>query len=297
MPSIDQLISGIPKLGSYGGVLDELEAVLGDMQSTLADVCTVIETDSALTARLLKLGNSCFFGFPKRLETVFETVCLIGVQQVRDLTAAAAVIKLFEGIAADHVNMESYWKHCLACGVASRSLAIARQLPKPEKFFVAGLLHDIGRLVLLSRAPDKAREIFSLYGANRRLLWEVETKVLGYDHAEIGAHLLQTWNYPPNLIMAVWHHHTPLETGTYQVEACLVHLADHLVNAMQMGGSGERWVPPVDLKAWDRLRLSTEVLESVVHSIDEQVSAVEQSFLVSPGKPQPEKAHGTVHLS
>ncbi len=279
MLTVDGLVQGIPKLASYAGVLHELDEVLNNVESTLTDVTIVIEKDPALTARLLKLGNSCFFEFSSRVETVFETLSLIGTQQVRDLIATSAVIKMFDGVSVSQVSMESFWKHSLSCGVAARILAIARRLPKPERYFTAGLLHDIGRLVLFSRLPDKAREIFRLYEGRRMLLTEAEKQVLGFDHTEIGAGLLQAWNYPANLISAVRYHHMAMAPNTFQIEACLIHVADHLINAMQLGGSGEHWVPPLDMRAWDRLSLATDLLESIVKSIDDQILAVEQVFL------------------
>ena len=120
------------------------------------------------------------------------------------------------------------------------------------------------------------------------LLREAEYRTLGFDHAEIGERLLRSWNYPLNLVNAVRYHHHPMSAGVSQMEASLVHLADYFVNAMQFGSSGERNVPPLQEKAWDRLNLEPSMLESLMETIDEQVAAVEQAFLVSePPNPAP----------
>ncbi len=280
MPATPQaMVDGIPSLGSCAGVLDEIESVLADPQSTLADVASVIEKDPDLTARLLRLGNSSFFGFPSRIETVSETISLIGVQQVQDLIAVSTVVELFTGVSGDHVNMRTFWKHSLACGIAARALAMARRVPKPEKFFVAGLLHDLGRLVLYSRAPDRAREVFRVHKAEGLMLRQAEEKVLGFDHAAIGEALLRSWNYPSNLISAVRNHHCPMMAGAFQLEASIVHVADVIVNAMQLGSSGEHRVPTLNPKAWERLNLGVEVLEPVLDRVDTQISDVEGAFL------------------
>lgn len=152
-------------------------------------------------------------------------------------------------------------------------------MPAAEKFFVAGLLHDLGRLVLLSRAPRKASEVFTLYNGRRMLLRQAERETLGFDHAQIGEEMLRVWQFPLNLINAVAHHHQPLAAGIFQLESSIVHLADYLVHAMQMGNSGERFVPPLNLKAWDRIGLSVDVLDSVMRSVDEQIEAVHNIFL------------------
>jgi HD-like signal output (HDOD) protein len=277
--NIEYLISGIPTLGSCGDVLHEIEEVLNDSDSTLTDVGVVIEKDPDLTARLLKLGNSSFFGFPSRMETVSETISLIGIQQVQDLISVSVVVEIFEGVSEELANMASFWKHSMACGLAARQLALARRVPKPEKFFVAGLLHDIGRLVLYSRAPEDAQLVFAQYLGETVLLREAELAVLGFDHTEIGEALLKVWNYPANLSSAVRFHHHPISAGPYQLEASIVHVADHIVNALQLGCSGERWIPPLLGKAWDRLNLPVEILESVVETVDGQIVEVERAFL------------------
>jgi len=282
--NLKQLTFAMPNLGSYSGVIAEVEAVVNDANSTLTSLGEVIEKDPGLASRLLRLGNSAFFGFANRLETVSEAISLIGIQQVLDLLTASNVIEAFEGISPEHVSMESFWKHSLACGVGARCLAIARQLPAAEKFFLAGLLHDLGRLVLLSRVPKKATEIFDLYQAKRMLLRDAERQVLGFDHAEIGEELLRSWHYPANLVHAVAYHHTPMAAGVFQLESSVVHVADYIVHAMQMGNSGERFVPPLSKPAWERVGLTTSVIESVMESIDDQIAAVQESFLRFPKK-------------
>ena len=285
--TIYHLTHGIPSLGSCAGIIQEISAVLGDQNSTLANLAEVVEKDPDLTARLLKLGNSAFFGFPSRLETVSDAINLIGIQQVQDLILASSVVELFEGISPESVNMESFWKHSLACAVGARCLAVARQLPKAEKFFVAGLLHDLGRLVLLCRAPAEAARVISLCQGQRRLMRDVEFELLGFDHTHIGESLMKQWQYPPNLVSAVAFHHHPMSAGVFQLESSVIHLADYLVHAMQMGGSGERFVPPLNARAWERLGLSTVIIETVIKSIDEQIEVVRQVFLAATRRPKP----------
>ena len=176
--------------------------------------------------------------------------------------------------------MESFWRHSLACGIGARLLALERRLPKPDKFFVAGLLHDVGRLVLFAQAPQISQQVFELYQREKLLLREAETRVLGYDHQQIAEVLLHLWKFPVNLVQAVAYHHQPMSSQIAKEEASVVHLSDHLVNAMQIGSSGERHVPPLQMKAWEILRLSPEVLPSIVGAgIDEQLEAVQADFL------------------
>ena len=221
-----------------------------------------------LTARLLRLANSPFFGFANRLSTVAEAVSLLGIQQIQDMIVASSVLEQFKGVPDKFVNKDSFWRHSLAVGITARLLAMERRLPKPDKFFVAGLLHDVGRLVLLSQAAEWAQTVFELYQRERLLLREAEKRMLGYDHQQIAAELLQSWSYPPVLVQAVAFHHTPGQSVA-RMEAAVVHIADHLVNAMGIGSSGEQFIPPLEDKAWSLLGLELETLTKIVEAVDE----------------------------
>ena len=284
-PSISDLIGGVPSsLGSYGPVLDEIEEALQSPQCSLVTMGEAIEKEPDLTARLLRLANSSFYGFSNRLATVAEAVSLIGIQQVQDLILASSIVERFAGVGDDLVSMESFWRHSLACGLGARLIAMERRLPKADKYFVAGLLHDIGRMVLYSQAPAWAQQVFRAYGAERILLREAEMLVLGYDHQQIGEALLRHWKYPTNLVMAVGNHHRPAMSEGAREEAAVVHLSDHLVNAMRIGSSGERFVSPLNPKAWEVLHLAPEALSAIVTGIDDQIEAVQEVFLANVGK-------------
>lgn len=279
-PGVIKLISGIPSsLGSYAPVLEEIETLLESPECSLVTIGEAIEKEPDLTARLLRLANSSFYGFSSRLSTVTEAISLIGIQQVQDLILASSIIAQFKGVEDEFVSMESFWKHSLACGTCSRLLAMEKRLPKADKFFVAGLLHDMGRLVLFSRAPQQAKEVFELYRNERVLLHEAEKRVLGFDHQEVAAAVMQQWKFPANLVQAVACHHQPEAADTARQEASVVHLADHLVNALQLGSSGERNVPPLSMRAWETLNLPTTVLPSIVAGMDAQLGAVQEVFL------------------
>lgn len=281
-PSIKAMVQAVPRsLGSYGPVLQEIEQALQSPQCNLNTIGEAIQKDPDLTARLLRLANSPFFGFANRLSTVAEAVSLLGIQQIQDMIVASSVLEQFKGVPDNLVNKHSFWQHSLAVGLTARLLAMERRLPKPDKFFVAGLLHDVGRLVLLSQAEEWVRAVFELYQREKILLRDAEKKVLGYDHQDIAAELLQSWSYPPTLVQAVAFHHTPGQSVA-RLDAAVVHIADHLVNAMGIGSSGEQFVPPLDEKAWALLDLNPDVLARLVEAVDEQILAVEEAFLKKP---------------
>ena len=278
-PTIKAMVQAIPRsLGAYGPVLREIEEALQSPQCSLNAMGDAIQKDPDLTARLLRLANSPFYGFASRLSTVAEAVGLVGIQQIQDMIVASSVLEQFKGVPDDLVSKVSFWRHSLAVGTAARLLAMERRLPKPDKFFVAGLLHDVGRLVLFSQAAEWAQKVFELYQRERILLRDAERRILGYDHQQIAAELLQSWSYPAVLIQAVAFHHAP-EGSVAHTDAAVVHVADHLVNAMGIGSSGEHFIPPLSEKACAALGLGPEPLAGIVAAVDDQILVVEEAFL------------------
>lgn len=279
--SLEAFISDVPRLSSFAGVVGKLESVMRDSSSSLQEVAEMVGQDQSLTARLLRLANSSFYGFPNRLETIQEAVTLLGLQQIQDLVWASTVIRIFAGVPSEFVTMAEFWKHSIACGIASRTLALSLDVARPEKFFVCGLLHDIGRMVIYTKQLNKTREIFLLQKNERLLLRQAEEKTLGFDHAQIGESLLKQWNFPPNLVNAVrWHHH-PMASDGFQLDASIVHVADYLMHAFGFGTSGERFIPPLDKRACERIDLSLQTLEQIMDEVRSQVYAVEKAFLHS----------------
>jgi len=178
----------------------------------------------------------------------------------------------------------------LACGIGARALGMACQIPHADKLFLAGLLHDLGRLVLFSKAPDKAMEIFALRTQRKMLLREAEQAVLGFDHARLGEELLRFWHYPANLTQAVAFHHQPLAADVFPLESSVVHIADYLVHAMQMGNSGEIYVPPLNLAAWERVGLPIDGIDGIIQAIDDHIEAVQHAIAGLPPSASPSKA-------
>lgn len=267
------LIDSSPELGSPPMVYNRLMEVINHPRGGAGDVANVIRQDTSLTARLLRLVNSAFFAFPKKIETVSQAVSVVGTSQVRDLSLATSITGLFKDIPEDLIDVEGFWKHSLATGVAARVLAGLRSEANVERFFVAGILHDVGRLVLLLRAPVVAREILEYSREKDVHLFEAEKEVTGFDHARVGAVLMKHWGMPDVLQEGLGYHHIPAKAARYPVEASTLHVADILAHALQFGGSGERYVPPVSAGGWAKLGLDAGSIGFAVEEIDRQYSA------------------------
>lgn len=277
-PSIEDLMEGSIQLESLPTIFYQINEAVENPETSFAEIGHIISQDSALTARLLKIVNSSFFGFSSKVETIMHAITVVGMAQLRDLALATAIINNFKGIPKDAVNMQSFWQHSIATGLAGRVIAVYLKEPNPERFYVLGLLHDLGRLLLYLAIPEDMSRVLVKY-SHGGLLHEAENEILGWDHAEVGGRLLRTWNLPDPLVEGVLYHHNPSRAPRFPMEAAVTHLADILAQALELGNSGERYVSSLDNEAWQELGLSTSFLSSVLAQVDRQTSEAIKVFL------------------
>lgn len=266
--SAEALVQDISTIQSLPMFYSQLSQVIDHPRSSLGDVAKIISEDQGLTARILRLANSPMFGYFSKIDTITKAVTIIGVQQVRDLALAISVMDVFKGIPEDLVNMEQFWRHSIATGLAARVLATSQREANLERFFVAGILHDVGRLVLYVRVPEIARELLEESRATGTLLHRAETARLSFNHAEVAGALLRMWKIPPSVAEPVGCHHACSLAGQYPRETAVLHLADLISNALRLGQSGEVWVPELDLSVWEGLKISTHFLPALVKQVD-----------------------------
>ncbi|RMH16310.1 MAG: HDOD domain-containing protein, partial [Gemmatimonadetes bacterium] len=239
-----------------------------------ADIARVIRDDPGLAARLLKIVNSAFFSFPRRVETVSQAVTVVGTAQVRDLALATSVITMFADVPSEVVDMESFWKHSVGAGVCARVFAGHRREGNVERFFLMGLLHDIGRLIMLMQLAEETGRALVRARDEGQPAHAVEREECGFDHGQVGGALLEQWNLPASLQEAVQYHHRPRLASRFPVETAAVHVADIVAHALELGCSGERRVPALAPEAWEALGIDVETVPVILDEIEAQYEAV-----------------------
>jgi HD-like signal output (HDOD) protein len=251
---------------------EHLNETINHPRSSIDDISRVITEDQGLTARLLRLANSPMFGCYAKVDSISKAVTIIGTQQLRDLALAASVMGVFKGIPEDLMSMTSFWRHSIACGIIARSLAVYRRESNVERLFVAGMLHDVGQVVLIAARPDISRALLETQRDTGRLYLNLERDQLGFDHAELGGALLKKWKIPASIGEPVACHHNPGSAEQFRLETALIHLADIICQAMEFGQSAELSVPPLDEHAWERLGLSAHMLGTVLKQSESQIA-------------------------
>lgn len=273
------LLRGYVEVSSLPSIHLRLEEAINNPKKSMSDIAKVIREDPGLTARLLRIVNSAFYNFPSKVETISQAVTIVGTQQLSALALATSVMKMFKGIQSNLVSMDSFWRHSIACGLAARVLATMRRDNNAERFFVAGMLHDIGRLILYTKLTERSQDILQRARTTPMLLYEAEREALGFTHAVVGGLLLQAWKLPTSLEEIVMYHHNPTSATRFPMETAIVHLSDIVVHAMDLGSSGETYVPPIDPSAWEKLGLHPSVLGSVEEQVDRQYHDALQTMM------------------
>ncbi len=264
------LITGSTRVSSLPEIFIMINEVVNDPTSSFSDISKVVNLDTALSARLLKIVNSSFYSFPSNIETVTHAIAVIGTEQLHDLALATTILSTFKGIPDTIVNMNLFWRHSLGVAIIARNLAIHCRETNPERFYLAGILHDVGRLIILENLPEESKEIVSRQNEVGGIMWQIEREVLGFDHADVGAALARAWKLPLSLEEIIGNHHNPSRSRRYPLETTIIHLADIIAKAMELGSSGDIHVSPLDEKSWEQLKLPTGIFSALWSQVETQ---------------------------
>jgi len=264
-PELKLLIKNIEDLPTLPRTFLKITELVNDPKSSAKDLARVINDDQVLTVRLLKLVNSSFYGFPQRIATVTGAIVLLGFDAIRSLLLTTCVFDLFAGRSRQtNQDQERFWDHSLGCAIGAKVIGSYLRHDNMEELFVCGLLHDIGKIVEMMFLTDAFFKIMTAVKEENILMTTAETNILGYNHADIGKLLAEEWNLPLKLSQVIAHHHEPRDAGRFVLDAAIIHLADILCRALNIGHAGDDKMPPLDRLAWERLNLKTDAIDTIM---------------------------------
>jgi HD-like signal output (HDOD) protein len=236
-------------------VLEGVARSLEDPEVNFDSVAELIEVDQALTSQILRLANSAFYSTQGCVSRVSQALVVLGAVVTRSLVLSSTVLDIRK------VALSGFWEHSLGCAVAAGALSKATGRGHAEEVTAAGLLHDVGKVVLYKELPEVFEEVVARAAAEHRPFREMERELLGIDHGEIAAFLVDKWRFPACLAEPVTLHHTPARARVAPDETALVHVADCLVRGLGYGSGGDPFVPAIDPQAWKRLDLDAATLD------------------------------------
>lgn len=274
MHTAQSLVKDSIELISLPDVYVRLRSVMMSPNSSLSDIAQVIVHDPAITARLLKLVNSPFFGLVSKVDTMTHAINLLGVQQVHDLVLATVVVDSFSGFTNDSFNIYDFWFNGVYCAVTARLLAYHCEGLDTERPFIAGLLHNIGHLVMYQKIPAESRATLALAAQKNIDLYMAEREILGFDYAQVGAELMREWQLPKSLQEVTEFHVEPEKSTDFKLETAVIHIALAITkNALAQIPIGPDTLA-VNPVCWQITGLSVNDMAEMKKEVDQQASMV-----------------------
>ena len=278
-----ELVAGITDLLSFSAVYFRVNELLQDPRSSADEIGVVISHEPGLAARLLKIVNSAYYGFPGKIDTLSRAVMIFGTRELESLVLATVAVDAFKRISTDLVDMSDFWHHSVYCGLAARLLARRFGVLHPERLFVAGLLHDVGQLIIYHQIPELAREALAVAEPTDDGLYRAEQDLLGFTHGDVALELFEIWGLPTSIKEAAAFHHECGRAREFPLDTALVHLANSVANAVEPSRNIPECRPVRDPRAWELTGLSEDDLDRALEDANEQFLDVVR--IISPNKP------------
>lgn len=275
--TLAEIVTRVRGLATLPEVYLRIKQILDDPTSEHDDVAAALQTDPAMAARLLRVANSAFYGRPGSISTVARAVGLLGTQQVHDLVLASAVMQAFDGLFPESLKPRDFWRQSILAATTGKLLADHCGFLDAERLFLAGLLAQVGQLILLEQLPVQMGSIMYLASRSAKLACQLQRQTFGFDYAEVGAALFAAWQLPPGLVVPIRSHTQPGSAREFELEAAIVHIAVEAANADARGKPPSTLLEHIDTQAWQLTGISREQFDQIrgeAHELARELSAV-----------------------
>lgn len=278
--NILSLVNSTIELPTMPEVLLKLNEVMADPDKSAADVAKVVTADPAVSTNILRIVNSAYYGLQVRVASVSLAISVMGFNMTKKVALKAAVFSAFgkrrEKI--QHFDPTGFWQHAVWVGVAARVLAGASRAfhdMHPEDAYIAGLLHDIGKILLMEKAAPRYLAMLRKSVQQKRPEVDAEMEDFGFTHADVGSVLAIKWSLPEDLAIAIRYHHAPARDPFHRSLSSLIHLADQLAWRAGRPSTVGPTVPPLDHEVYDQVGLAPERVEELLPQIHDDFAASE----------------------
>lgn len=272
-----ELFGNVSNLPTLPVVVTQLVGLVEDPETTAKDVNRIITQDPSLTAKVLKIVNSAFYGFSREISTVTEAVVILGFDAIKSLALSASVLDVFSSKSVPGFDMVGLWKHSIATGIGAELVARWDRYPNPEEVLVSGILHNIGKMLLDLAAPGELRQILSYAEENQCSMYEAELETLGTGHPEIGAWLTKTWNLPENIVNGIRYYRSPMKAPEeYRQLPLFIHVGDVMARVKDVGWSGDNKAPDFQEEVWRVLDIDEEDIEMLLGKMEKNIDKAEE---------------------
>jgi putative nucleotidyltransferase with HDIG domain len=255
-------IKRIKNLPTIPGIVAKISRMVENPETTPIQVGRLISQDQVLSAKVLRMANSAFFGQSRKISSITQALIILGFDVVKGLVLTSSVFDMMKK------SMAGLWEHSIGCAAAAGVVAKYLDRPDAEEILVAGLLHDLGKVVLSLQLPDEAAQVQVLAEEKQISFYEAENEVLGFNHGEVGHWLAEHWNLPDNLSDPMRFHHQPERADLAPKQTAIVHLANIIIRARGVGYSGDRFVPELSHATFEKLGLTTDAFPAILEDLE-----------------------------
>jgi putative nucleotidyltransferase with HDIG domain len=261
-------VEGITKILTIPAIVNRIAAMVSTGSVSASEIAEEIGKDQILTAKVLKLVNSGFYAFRQPITTITHAMVLLGLDVVKTLVLTASVVDIIDAM---NQYMEGLWEHSLGTARAAHHLAVRMERTDPEEIALAGLLHDIGKVIVAQLLPDEHAAIRAMVAERQCLVIDAEQAVLGVTHPEVGMWLLRKWSLPSKIVYPIAYHSNFHPRRDFADRTAIVHVADILCRAKGIGYPGDARVPSINKDAWRLVGLSMDDVAAVCAALDEDL--------------------------
>jgi len=269
---LKKIIMDTKTLPTLPGVINKLNSLSENDKASVQEMAKIVSSDQVLSARILRLANSPSYGF-YRVSTISNAMILLGVNVVKSLALSSSIFEIMEK------NSVGLWEHSLGAGVAANLIARKLGLPECEEIATAGLLHDIGKVIVSLKCSEAEVQIRRIVRDDQVFMREAERMVIDTDHAEVGGWLAKSWFLPDKLSEPIAWHHDVSQSENHRIKTAVVHVADALIKASGFGNSGDMFVPQIENIAWDTLKLNEQLISELVEELEDKLVEVKNFSL------------------
>jgi putative nucleotidyltransferase with HDIG domain len=273
-------IRNIKNLPTLPVIVSRVLEVAVDSGSSANELAEIVSRDMSVSAKVLNLANSAFYGFARRITTIPQAVVVLGFDTVRSLALSVSVFEtLSQADQEVSFDREAFWVHSIGCGTAARVVAKELGFRDTGTFFVAGLLHDLGKVILDTYFNELYQEVVEDMVEEERSALDAETDILDIDHAEVGGWLAARWKFPEVLVNPIATHHNPMAAEEeFFKESLIVHLANIVTKREGIGLCYETDIPdPSDLVN-SELKISQDQIQSLSEKLREEKDQITEFF-------------------
>ncbi|PKM41923.1 MAG: hydrolase [Firmicutes bacterium HGW-Firmicutes-8] len=278
--NLNDIIHKVDELPALPQITYRVLKLTSDPKTSIAELANTIVKDQVLTAKVLRMANSVYYGYARRIYSISEALIILGFSTVRNLVLAASVYTVMDKeLQGYFLPKGDLWKHCMSTALIARSLAKKVNYELPDQAFIAGLLHDIGKIVLNTYMKESFHSVIEKVNKENIPFMDAEQQILGFDHAIVGSRVAEKWNLPQELVEAIASHHSPSRAEINPKLTSLTHIADAASMAMGIGLGGDGMLYPFDGFATKQLNITEEIIEQTIGEIADSMIDAETIFV------------------